>query len=50
MLFTILGSMADRALSSIYVSQAGRKVVGREARNLAVASFGDGSKLSQVMT
>ena len=34
-LFTIV---ADRALGSIYASQAGRKVMGREARDLAVAS------------
>ena len=33
------------ALSSIYASQAGCKVVGREARDLAAASFGGGSKL-----
>jgi len=32
-------------LDSTYASQAGRKVVGREARNLAAANSGGGSKL-----
>ena len=36
--FMILAVVADRALGSIYASQAGRKVMGREARDLAVAS------------
>ena len=33
------------ALDSIYASQAGRKDVGREARDLVAASFGGSSKL-----
>jgi len=33
------------ALSSIYASQAGRKAVGREASDIAVASSGGGSTL-----
>ncbi len=41
----ILAIVVDRALGSILTSQAGRKVMGREARDLAVARSSSGSKL-----